>query len=274
MPKNFAVRLKCPYGDHDEWVILPNREETLSQILETPWDFECPVHGVQQEIPLEASEKGLAPVPKPAPAEVKIPRETKPRERSSKRVSLRLPVLAYGWARDESAFHEETTTLLVNASGSLIALAAKVRLGETIFLVNKATQEEQECRVAYLGPEVEGKARVGVAFKNAAPSFWRTGRQESRTAVPKALRVWVRGVDRNGNPFLQSAHVIDVSPNGARLEGVGHLTWPGEIIEVKRRWRKANFRVVWVGEIGRPQANQIGICALEPSKNIWGVRLS
>ena len=274
MAKNFAVRLKCPYGDHDEWVILQNRAETLNQILETPWDFECPVHGVQQEIPLEASERGLPFSPRPQPTEATKPRETRLRERSSKRVSLRLAVLVYGWARDESAFHEDTTTLLVNASGGLIALAARVRLGETIFLVNKATQEEQECRVAYLGQEVEGKARVGVAFKHAAPSFWRSGRQEPRTAVPKAIRVWVRGVDRSGSPFVQSAYVIDVSRNGARLEGVGHLTWPGETIEVKRFWRKAKFRVVWVGEIGRPQANQIGICALEPSKNIWGLRLS
>jgi len=220
---------------------------------------------------MEASEKGLSLKPSPQRMEPTEPSEVRTKQRSSKRLSLRVPILVYGWAKDESSFHEETYTLLVNASGGLVALTTKAGLGDTLFLVNKATQEEQECRVAYVGPEVGGKTRVGVAFKRPAPSFWRINRQEYRIA--KALRVRVRGVDHNGNPFSQSAYAIDISRSGARLDGVGFLTWPGETIEVKRRWRKARFRVVWVGEIGTPQANQIGIYSLEPNKYIWGVPL-
>ena len=110
---------------------------------------------------------------------------------------------------------------------------------------------------------------MGIAFKQPAPSFWRSPRQERRIAKP--LRVQVRGVDRNGNPFVQSAYAIDISRNGARLEGMGYLTWPGETIEVRRRWRQARFCVVWVGQIGTSEANQIGVRSLEPEKNIWGV---
>lgn len=266
MAKDYAVRLKCPYGDQDQWVILQNREEGLEQILDTPWDFECPLHGVQREIPVEASGKGLPLSQRGKPLERS---EVKVQPRSSKRISLHVPLLVYGWAREEGAFHEETSTLLVNASGGLIPLTTKVQLGDTIFLINKDTQQEQECRVAYVGPEVGGKRRVGAAFKCAAPSYWRTNRREYRIA--KALRVKVRGLDRKGNPFVQNAHAIDLSRNGARLEGVGYLTWPGETIEVRRRWRWARFRVVWVGQIGTPQANQVGIICLEPSKNIWGM---
>ena len=271
MAKHYAVRLKCPYGDEDKWLILQNREEALGQILSMSWDFECPVHGVQREIPLEASEKGLPLGAKPhrrVPAE---PSEVKTGQRLSKRLPLHVPLLAYGWARDRSAFHEETFTLLVNAGGGLVALTTKVGLGDTMFLVNKATREKQECRVAYVGPEVGGKTRVGIGFKRPAPSFWRINRQEWRIA--KILPVWVRGVDRNGNRFIQSAHTIDVSRSGARLDGVGCLTRPGEIIEVRRGWQRARFRVVWTGQIGTPQANQIGICCLEPNKCIWGVPL-
>jgi hypothetical protein len=252
-------------------VILQDRRETLKEILNTPWDFECPLHGAQREIPIEAKEKEVTLSPRPVWSLPTEPSGVKPSQRSSKRLSLQVPVLAYGWAGGESAFHEESSTLLVNASGGLIALTTKVKLGDAVFLVNKGTQEEQECRVAYVGPEVGGRTRVGVAFKHPAHGFWRTRRQEYRIAKP--LRVWVRGVDRSGHPFAQTAYAIDISRNGARLDGVGYLTWPGETIEVKRRWRKARFRVVWVGQVGTPQANQVGICSLEPNKYIWGVPL-
>ncbi len=92
-------------------------------------------------------------------------------------------------------------------------------------------------------------------------------RRESRIA--KALRVKARGVDRNGNSFAQKIHTIDISRSGARLDSMGFLSAPGGTIEVKRGWRKARFRVVWVGEIGTPQYNQIGISSLEPGKDLW-----
>jgi hypothetical protein len=193
-----------------------------------------------------------------------------PKPRSSIRISLHLPVLVYGWSDAEASFHEDTTTLLVNASGGLVPLASKVELGSTLFVVNKSTQQEQECRVAYIGPEFEGKLKVGVAFKRPVPNFWGNNRKGLR--ISKAMRVWVRGVDRNGQKYNQSALTVDVSQQGARLDGIGYLSVPGASIEVRRRWGKARFRVIWVGEIGRPQAGQVGVICLEPNKNIWGIR--
>ncbi len=271
MGKDYAVRLKCPYGDEDKWVILQNREETLKQILSAPCDFECPVHGVQREIPMQASEEWLPLIPRRPQTRPAEPSEVKAGQRLSRRLSLHVPVLVYGWARDQGTFHEETSTLLVNAAGGLVPLTSKVGLGETIVLVNKTTREEQECRVAYVGSEVAGEARVGVAFKRPTPGFWKITRPEYR--IRKVLRVRVRGLDHNGNPFVQSAQTIDISRHGARLDGVGYLTGRGQTIEVKRHWQKARFRVVWTGQIGTPEANQIGVCCLEPSKYIWGAPL-
>ena len=271
MPKDFLIRLRCPYGDEDSTVLLQNREESLAQILETSWDFECPVHGVQKELPLSGNEKSPVPGPrrsKPPAVTDTIPTHAKPR--SSPRISLHIPVMVYGWSHSEISFHEDTTTLLVNASGGLTSLAARVSVGDTIFVVNKSTQGEQECRVAYVGPELEGKLRIGFAFKQQAPSFWKLDRREVR--ISKPVRVWVRGRDRTGQRFSQSAVAMDISRHGARLEGIGFLTWPGEIIEVKRGWRSARFRVIWVGDLG-PQAGQAGIYSLEPGKNIWGIPL-
>ncbi len=275
MSKDFIIRLRCPYGDDDRTLLLRNRDESLAQILDTSWDFECPVHGVQREMPLSGTEKrqdsgsgSRASSAPPAVAAQPLPEQTKPR--SSPRISVRIPVMAYGWAHEETSFHENAMTLLVNASGGLITLEAKVSVGDTIFVVNQSTQGEQECRVAYVGPEFEGKLRVGFAFKRQAPSFWKIDRREVR--ISKPMRVWVRGKDRTGRKFSQSAMALDISKNGARLDGVGYLTWPGEVIEVKRGWKTARFRVIWVGEPG-PQSGQAGIHLLDTGKNIWGVRL-
>jgi hypothetical protein len=266
--KNYAVRLLCPYGDEDTWVTVQNRDETLEQILKMSWDFECSLHGVQREMPIEAKEKG-PPGGQARPAERS---KQKAEQRSSKRASLQVPVVVYGWVKNQGAFHEETRTLLVNGSGGLVSLATKVDVGEMLFLVNQNTREEQECRVAYVQQEAEGEARVGLAFKRPVPGFWRTNPRKARLA--KSLQVWVRGVDRNGNPFVQSAQTIDIGQNGARLDGVGYMTRPGAIIQVKRGWRKARFRVVWIGQMGTPQANQIGICCLEEHQDIWRVPVS
>jgi len=284
MAKNYSVRLRCPYGDHDAWVILEKRDETFEQISHASWDFECPTHGVQREIPLEASEKtAIAPTFAPGPqgpGEIGGQQRTGPEEssekkrkrRSSERKSLYVPVVVYGWTKKQGSFHEETTTLLVNDSGALLALKTKVEVGEMIFLVNRATREEQEIRVVYAEPAPDDRTLAGITFKSSTPGFWRKTRRNSR--IPAKIRVFVKGRDHNGNPFIQSSYTIDVSKDGARLDGLGYLAGLGETIEVKRRWRgKARFRVVWIGQIGMEQSNQIGICSLEEEKNIWGVKM-
>jgi hypothetical protein len=50
---SFIVRLRCPHWDQDGRLVLKDREEALIQVLATPWDFECTVHGVQRALPLE-----------------------------------------------------------------------------------------------------------------------------------------------------------------------------------------------------------------------------
>ena len=89
--------------------------------------------------------------------------------------------------------------------------------------------------------------------------------------VAKNLRVRVRGEDRQGNPFVQTAATINVSRRGARLDGPACVQGPGQEIELGRWWKKARFRVVWVGQMGTPEGGHVGLCALEPEKNIWGI---
>jgi hypothetical protein len=263
--KNYAVLLRCPQRDEDTWVVLENRTETLEEILRTPVDFECSVHGVQREIPVAANEKG------PPVGQRSQKRASGQDQRSSARLMLRVPVQVYGWVRSKGAFHEETHTSVVNSGGCLVKVSTPVEIGDMLFLVNRVSQKELQCRVAYV--EHGGlEASVGLAFKTTMEGFWRINRQRPRVA--KAIQVWVRGVDRKGDPFVQSAYTIDISDKGARLDGLGGITGRGETIEVKNGWHKARYRVVWIGPPGTPQANQVGICCMESSgKHIWGTSL-
>jgi len=39
-------------------------------------------------------------------------------------------------------------------------------------------------------------------------------------------------------------------------------------------WRKKNFRVVWIGQIGSNENNQVGVFGLQAEKDIWHVPLN
>lgn len=96
----------------------------------------------------------------------------RPSPRRTKRLNLRVPVRVYGVSPNREPFREETHTLLLNAHGAMITLAAEVELGQSIVVLNRATSRQEECRVAYVGPRAVGKARVGFAFQRPAVSFW------------------------------------------------------------------------------------------------------
>ena len=277
MPRTFAIRMSCPMGDSDTWVTLSNREETFEQILQQSWDFKCREHGAQRGIPREVLE--VAPVDGPEPAkktkavfaELLPSAPAKRIPRSSPRMALRVPVTIYGFAGKSGAFHEETETVMVNSSGGLVTLKAKLELGDTVFLVHKSSHQEMEVRVAYLDRYSDRETRVGLAFKQPVSNFWRKNRRKPR--VPKSMRVVVKGTDSKGHRFAQSAYTVDLSQDGARLEGIGFLTSPGQTIEVRRYWRKANFRVIWIGQVGTKEANQVGVFSLQSDRNIWRVQL-
>lgn len=279
MPGNFAIRLRCPECETDTWVTLPDRAESFEEILKQTWDFKCRVHGPQRDIPREVIETATFEEPSPSPAaksalpavNVITTENTRKIPRSSERMSLRVPVVIYGFTKKCGAFHEETDTVTVNASGALVMLKTKLEIGDSVFLIHRSSRNEQEVRVVYLDPYSERETKVGLAFRHPIPDFWRSTRKQPRT--PKTLRVVVKGKDAKGNPFKQTAYTIDLSHDGARLDGVGFLTSPGQTIEVRRLWRRKNFRVIWIGQIGTSESNQIGVYGLQSEKDIWHVPL-
>jgi len=63
-------------------------------------------------------------------------------------------------------------TLVVSGHGGLLLLKHEVADGEMLVITNPETQEEQECRVVYLGDLGDKGQRVGVEFLTPAPRFW------------------------------------------------------------------------------------------------------
>jgi len=278
MPGNFAIRLRCPQCEADSWVTLTDRQETYEQIQQQTWDFKCREHGAQRGAPNEVI--GVAPLDeKPAASEKSaftlanpIPTEaTKRIPRSSERMSLRIPVVVYGFTKDHGAFHEETETQTVNSSGALVMLKTRLAIGDSVFVMQKGSGLEQEVGVVYVDAYTDRETKVGLAFKYPIPDFWRRSRKQQR--VPKTLRVVVKGTDSRGHLFKQSSYTINLSQDGARLDGIGFLTSPGQTIEVRRLWRKKRFRVVWIGRVGTTEANQVGVVGLQREKDIWHVAL-
>lgn len=93
--------------------------------------------------------------------------------RGSSRTAMYVPVFVYGYTAEDEPFHQDTNTLQVNVNGGLLRLDASVRHGQKLLLMNRVTQEEQECYVVTLARRPKhADVRVGVAFANSAPGFW------------------------------------------------------------------------------------------------------
>ena len=96
-------------------------------------------------------------------------------------------------------------------------------------------------------------------------------RREQRIEISLPVRVW--GLDRNGNPFIQSAYTMDVTRNGARLRDIFCLAKTGEVVRIQHGLKKANFRITWIGHPGSAADGQVGIHSIDPDKYIWGIPL-
>jgi hypothetical protein len=93
-------------------------------------------------------------------------------ERRSSRVFTRIPVQAKGKDIQGHKFKAKSQTIVINAHGGLLYLNEELELGADLVLINPATEEEQECRVVYLGDTSERGTRVGVEFLSPSPHFW------------------------------------------------------------------------------------------------------
>jgi hypothetical protein len=89
--------------------------------------------------------------------------------RRSTRVPIRLALVVCG---DNGRLQEETCTLSLNAHGILVALTAKVTIGQRLIIHNPENWAERRGRVTSLGRCYAGRTEVGIEFTESAPDFW------------------------------------------------------------------------------------------------------
>jgi hypothetical protein len=95
-----------------------------------------------------------------------------PDRRRSRRWALDISVYVYGHGPGKEPFHEEAHTLNVNANGALLLLSVPVHKGQKLLLTNLLTQQDQDCRVVFLGTQHSRTVETGVAFPQTNPDFW------------------------------------------------------------------------------------------------------
>ena len=106
--------------------------------------------------------------------------------RRSQRVILSIPVTVKWQGPDGREVEETTASMVLNAHGVLLALAATLEEGQTLRLVNRTTDQEEKCRVVYLGPVTAGKVQVGLEFLQPAPEFWHISFPPENWSTPDA----------------------------------------------------------------------------------------
>ena len=101
-----------------------------------------------------------------------------------------LPILVYGRTKDEEPFREETNLHLLSLRGGLITLGTSVQPGQQLILMNVATEEDQRCRVAFVGEQHLGRNMIGIQFNWLAQKFWQTDEaacQKFYASAPRAF---------------------------------------------------------------------------------------
>src|SRR6202047_3372563 len=105
-------------------------------------------------------------------SEAQVDQQTSSQQRRSSRVFTRIPVRASGKSIHGRKFRENSQTIVINAHGGLLYIQEELVLGADFVLINPVTEEEQECRVVYLGDTSEKGTRVGVEFLSPSRHFW------------------------------------------------------------------------------------------------------
>jgi hypothetical protein len=92
--------------------------------------------------------------------------------RRSKRLRLTVPVEVVAFEGETEVFRESAHMRCVNAHGGLLVTATTLAAGQILRLINRNTQEHQECRVVHVESAEGSKWAVGIEFMNPAGNFW------------------------------------------------------------------------------------------------------
>jgi hypothetical protein len=92
-------------------------------------------------------------------------------------------------------------------------------------------------------------------------------RREPRKELKVSVRIF--GTDAQGKAFSETVSTLNVSRDGALLEGIQANLKPGDIVGLSYGSHKARFGVKWVGQPNTPRAHHVGLVNLTTEKPIW-----
>ena len=108
---------------------------------------------------------------------IPVPETPRPRiqlvsQRRSQRLAVSISVRVSGNKATGELFKEDTTTLIVNAHGGLLALKERVVIGQPLRLRNTSSEEEIDCTVVDVEKGEDGGPEIGVEFVQPNDKFW------------------------------------------------------------------------------------------------------
>jgi hypothetical protein len=92
--------------------------------------------------------------------------------RRTPRTAVHIPLFVYGYASADVPYHEEASTITINAQGGLICMQTEVQLGQRLLVTNKANERVQECVVVFVGAQLAAGIAVAFEFPIPMPQFW------------------------------------------------------------------------------------------------------
>jgi len=93
-------------------------------------------------------------------------------QRRSKRLRLVVPVEVLAFEGETQLFREFAQVQSVSAHGGLVVISAPVSVGQTLRIINRRTQEHQDCRIVNVETTDDNKFAAGVEFIRPAGNFW------------------------------------------------------------------------------------------------------
>jgi len=197
-----------------------NRESQLDPELEQDSDStEGSAYGADPGLQLHSLNE---PAEAPRPEAVESPAPGGVERRRSERIRLQLPIRVVGFDEARGRFIEDTHTIVVSKTGSLIALQHKVFPADTIRIINLENMEEADFRV--VGPSIVSETEVsqwGVESTEPDRKIWgiRFTEPLDQQGAPAAMLLICRACSQE---VLWPATLLEVEV----LESTGIIAMP------------------------------------------------
>jgi len=93
----------------------------------------------------------------------------------------------------------------------------------------------------------------------------RDERREKRLHVAVPVKLFLDSESTN----YQLCCTYEISMIGARVVAVAGITKVGQIVWLQRHSRRARYKVIWIGEAGTDQQQQVGVELVDRATVIW-----